>query len=97
MLFAPYLGDADAIEEIRHHGGIRGWVETFDGKPDIDQQPWFWIDAFLTPGKYKHPIILAYGKQDRIAAPAGQLAAQLPENQVFTNAGEHKWIYWTPL
>lgn len=97
VLFAPYLAGADAEREIENYGSINAWVRTFDGLPNKNQQVWYWINSLLVEEKFKQSIILAYGRNDRLASLADLLAGELPISNVMTNEGSHKWKDWAQL
>ena len=97
VLFAPYLAGADAEREIENYGSINAWVRTLDGLPDKNQQAWYWINSLLDDERFKQSIILAYGRNDRLASLADLLAEELPISNVITDEGSHKWKDWARL
>ena len=97
VLIAPYLAGANAVSEVEKYGSIRAWMQTLNGKPTQNQQGWYWLDSLLADEKFRKSIVLAYGRNDRSAPLADLLAEKLPDNQVFTNDGDHKWNDWIPL
>lgn len=103
MLFAPYLGEAEIIAEIRDAGNLGEWeagdiAAMEDSRPRQTRKVWVWIrEQLQARNQTGTPIYLAYGTEDPGAPDHGLLGRFLPEDRVIARPGVHKWTTWSPL
>jgi len=97
VALAPFLGDTEAITEIRAAGGVQQWQTTTMAPDDYQRQLWQWLKAHLAHPEAGARLYLGYGQQDRFAVAHQLLATCLPAAQVFTNPGGHNWQTWRSL
>jgi pimeloyl-ACP methyl ester carboxylesterase len=94
VLLGPFVGDRDAIEEVKKAGGLMYWepgpVEPADWKKslllllkDYEQHP----DAYP-------PVYLGFGKFDKFVISQRFLAELLPPDHVIELTGGHEWRTW---
>ena len=97
ILLAPFLGDPEIAQQIAAAGGLRSWSgDDARGLEDYEKDIWMWLkDATTTPGGT--PVILGYGRSDRLAEGYGPLFNTLAPSRVYSIDGGHKWTTWSPL
>jgi len=93
FLMAPYLGEAEAAEEVERSGGIEAWQPPPVAKEDMEFSARIWAVAreAISAGT---PIVLSYGDADDLAPQHRVLAAALPEDRVRVFPGGHEWKPW---
>jgi pimeloyl-ACP methyl ester carboxylesterase len=96
FLLAPFLGTPGTIAEVEAAGGLPNW------KPGAvptapEARMLIWLQAYLARPEARPNLTLGYGTKDRFARGHQMLAAQLPEENVFTHPGGHDWETWLPL
>lgn len=98
VLFGPFLGEDDLINEIENGGGVQDWRRQISYTPEREAEVWLWIDDLIEPGSNTIPsTILAFGSKDKFERAGRLLARWLPEAKVFTNDGGHDWTTWSLL
>jgi len=98
VLFAPFLGDKELLEEIQRAGGVRSW-QPGPLAPQIDstnyqRQVWKYIRERPDLGSR---VWLACGSDDFLVSGARLLATMLPENRFIEMPGSHDWQTWTRI
>jgi pimeloyl-ACP methyl ester carboxylesterase len=101
LALAPFLGDADLIDEVHRAGGLARWV----GPPRVDElnpdnyqrEMMRWLQA-VTKGREPAPILnVGFGSTDKLARADELLAAALPADHVYRTEGGHHWGPWRSL
>ena len=96
ILLAPYPGDDELVADIRRAGGLDQWSGNSDAGAPFQRATWRWLqETTREPGQPR--IVLGYGRDDRFADAGDLLAARLPDGQVFTAEGGHRWPVWQKL
>jgi pimeloyl-ACP methyl ester carboxylesterase len=97
MLFAPYMGPSDVVEEVRRAGGLcRYEAPPYEASADgFARENFVWLRQ-ATCGGPGVPIWLAVGDQDRLLAADRLLADALSPARVLVLPGGHGWRVWTP-
>ena len=96
ILLAPFLGEREAIDELVAAGGLATWSADESELKDYEIDVWSWLNRVTSePGK--KPLILGYGKSDRLADAYGVLLDAMDSSSVYTREGGHKWDTWKPL
>jgi pimeloyl-ACP methyl ester carboxylesterase len=104
MLFAPYMGPPDVLDEVRRAGGLRSYrAPAYQATPTGFARANFgWLravtcDSAHEPNGAKGPAIwLAVGDEDRLLPGARLLIDVLPPERVLIAPGGHGWKVWTP-
>jgi len=100
ILLSPFLGNPALIKEIEEAGGLRSWENNAtDLDEEIDQVQldlWNWLKR-ETASENGTPVILGYGRGERMARAYGPLLQVLEPCRVFVRKGGHKWSTWKPL
>lgn len=96
ILLAPFLGERGAIEEILEDGGLAHWQSAESELEDHEVAMWSWLNEVTTEPVSK-PLILGYGRSDRLAGAYGVLLEVLDPSSVYTREGGHNWKTWGPL
>lgn len=97
VIFAPYLGEGQVIDEVSAAGSLASWQPPKTIAPDdFQRQIWMGLQGFLKRPAHA-PIYLGWGETDSFARANGLLAKELPKTQVFTAPGGHEWKAWTAL
>ena len=87
FILAPYLGDAQDYNYLIEN--------TSPPQVPRDVNLWPWLTQL--PDTTKHKIYLAYGINDKFAAPNKLLADHLPQDHTVTQTGKHNWKTWAQL
>jgi pimeloyl-ACP methyl ester carboxylesterase len=98
LLFAPYLGPRDVVEEVRQAGGICKYApaEPFsDDSEGFARANYAWLARQLCR-EGGVPVLTAVGADDRLAAPVAELSQPLPAARRVVLPGGHGWAVWTP-
>jgi len=96
VLLAPFLGERETIEEIVADGGLGRWDSASSELEDYEVAMWSWLDDVTSPPGTK-PLILGYGRSDRLADAYGVLLDVLSPDSVYTIEGGHNWGTWRLL
>jgi pimeloyl-ACP methyl ester carboxylesterase len=98
VLFSPFLGEEEVIEEIRRVGGLRKWSPAgpVDLDTDYSRELWRWLKENVSDPD-GIPIYLGYGARERLATANSILADILPSGHVRIGEGGHRWETWSPL
>jgi pimeloyl-ACP methyl ester carboxylesterase len=96
FLLAPFLGTPGTIAEIEAAGGLPNWKPgPVPTAPEAIMLSW--LQDYVARPEARPNLTLGYGTKDRFARGHQMLAAQLPEENVFTHPGGHDWETWLPL
>ncbi len=96
VLLAPYMGEDALTAAITDAGGLAAWSgESAAGKP-YQRRLWRWLQGATGP-QGSLPIVLGYGRDDRLAPAANLIADRLPPARVVTTPGGHRWPIWRRL
>jgi len=97
VLFAPWLGDAPLIGEIKAAGGLEQWdpgplPERIDER-QFHRQVWRMVRHW-SPARTQR-VWLACGSEDvRMIEAVRLLAERLPEGHYLERPGGHDWEFW---
>jgi pimeloyl-ACP methyl ester carboxylesterase len=97
MLFAPYMGPADVVAEVKQSGGLCAYhAPAYEDSPEGFARANFgWLNEAACE-KRSPQIWLAVGDRDRLLEADRVLATALPAERVRIMPGEHGWKVWTP-
>lgn len=93
FLIAPYLGPDEGAEAVAAAGGLARWEPPSGPRDALDFPDRIWAsakDLVASP----RPVVLAFGRDDKLAATHRVLAAALPEERVLELPGGHDWTPW---
>lgn len=96
ILLAPYIGDRGLANEIEAAGGLHSWPGDADGFDEFEIRVWAWLKN-VTIQPEGTPVILGYGRSDRLARSYGPLVEALDPSRVYKLDGGHGWTTWEPL
>lgn len=98
VLFAPFLGDPELLEEIRRAGGPKQWpTPPTLGPKDWQRRVWSFLRDWHQAGQKGPKIYLAYGESDDFAPGNVLMSELLPAEQVYHRPGGHDWKTWRAL
>ncbi len=97
ILLAPFLGEPELAQEIAAAGGLHSWSGgDAHGLKKYEIDIWMWLkDVTTNPGGI--PVVLGFGRSDRLAQGYGPLIEALDSSRVYSIDGGHKWTTWSPL
>jgi len=99
LLFAPFLGDKDLLEEVRAAGGVTKWDP--GPRPDaLSADNWQRELWRVLKARAGNPVLakrtwLICGKEDKLLAASRLASEALPASQYFEVEGGHKWEAWS--
>jgi pimeloyl-ACP methyl ester carboxylesterase len=98
VLFSPYLGDEELIEEIESAGGLEAWSPGGEVSLEEDYQRalWSWLKRNLASSD-GIPLYLGFGAAEKFVASNTVLAEAMPSGTVLVGEGGHTWTTWSPL
>ena len=94
VLFAPYLGEDNLIEEIIGAGGLQQWNPGSTPTKDYQRILWSWVKRNVTPDGATLPVYLGYGTEDKFARANQLLSHNIPQQNVLAIPGAHDWRTW---
>jgi pimeloyl-ACP methyl ester carboxylesterase len=97
LLFAPYLGGKELVQEIKGAGGVGNWEPGERSAEDYPRALWTWLKNNARNRDAGLPIYLGYGNSDMFRNAHALLADLLPENRVHCIPGGHDWRTWRRL
>jgi len=97
VALSPYLGEPEVVAEVARAGGLKVWHPAANVEPDDQHRIWQGLKSYECSERTLNRLYLAYGLEDKFAAPDGILAALLPPEQLFTIKGGHHWPVWRTL
>ena len=93
FLIAPYLGPDDGAAAVAAAGGLAAWTPPPGPRDALGFADRIWAgtkDLVARP----QAVVLAYGRDDKLAAAHRELAAALPPGRVLVLPGSHDWEPW---
>ena len=96
ILLAPYLGSGRSIRTVLSEGPLDRWNGEAEGLEDYELEIWRWLKR-ATGDENPTPVILGYGKSDRMAGGYEKLVDVVDFTAVYARDGGHKWTTWRPL
>ncbi len=98
VIIAPYLGDADVVDEVANAGGLAAWQPPAKiASDDYQREIWRWLKGATAKPETAPPIYLLSGDQDKFARAHRTLGAALPPERRFRTRGAHDWAPWKIL
>ena len=97
LLFAPYMGPSDVIDEVRAAGGLcdyYGPIEAHD-RDDFARANFSWLSSHVCHDT-DVSVWLAVGEDDRLRVAGSILMDEMPSSHVIVLPGGHGWDVWTP-
>ncbi len=98
ILLSPFVGEEDALQEIRAAGGVAGWRPGEIGERDFSRKLWLKLrEKWLV--RRDHPrVLLGCGRGDRLAESNRLFAGSfLKPGDVLWRDGGHDWKTWRDL
>ncbi len=97
-LLSPFLGEDEAIEEIKSAGGLRKWDPGKISQEDFSRKLWTGLRAKWSSGTNRPVIRLGCGTEDRLAGSSRLFAREfLTEADQTWISGAHDWPTWKTL
>jgi pimeloyl-ACP methyl ester carboxylesterase len=93
FLIAPYLGPDDGAAAVATAGGLGLWEPPPGPRDALGFADRIWAAAKDLVAR-PQPVVLAYGRDDKLAAAHRVLAAALPPGRVLVLPGSHEWEPW---
>ena len=98
VLFAPWLGDSDLLDEIRNAGGVARWdpgpvPEKVDGD-NYQREMWRVVHGWTRDPEDAQRVWMVCGKGDRLLEADRVLATAIPPSHYLEVEGGHSWEAW---
>ncbi|HEY6240922.1 MAG TPA: alpha/beta hydrolase-fold protein [Burkholderiales bacterium] len=98
VLFAPFLGNRELLDEIRAAGGPRNWdpgplPEEMSGD-NYQRQVWKMVKGWADRPELAHRVWLAIGTSDYLINDVRLLEPELPAAHRLEMPGGHTWSLW---
>jgi len=104
VLLSPFLGKGAVLDEVEAAGRLADWTGASDPVPgerpqgdELWRRLWTLVRRLTGDDPAAPDLVLAYGRDDRLARSLGLLARELPPDHVLRTAGGHDWATWTGL
>jgi pimeloyl-ACP methyl ester carboxylesterase len=98
VLFAPFLGSGELLNEIRAAGGPRKWNPgplPAEMNPDnYQRQVWKMVKGWADRPEFARRVWLACGTSDHLIDDVRLLAPELPGARYLELSGGHTWGLW---
>lgn len=98
VLFAPFLGSDELLDEIRAAGGARMWdpgpLPAETNGDNFQRQVWKMVKGWANLPALARRVWLATGKNDPMIDGVRLLARELPEAHSLELPGGHTWGLW---
>ena len=94
FLIAPYLGSREIVNAVNASGGIRAWRGEGSDMPDAPL--WQWLQRRVGTA-LADSLYVGCGTEDRFALSSRLLEVLIPNQQVFSTAGNHSFGPWRTL
>jgi pimeloyl-ACP methyl ester carboxylesterase len=97
LLFAPYMGPRDVIDEVRRAGGLCKYRAPIyeDSAEGFARANFDWLREAVC-GHAEPTVWLAVGDEDGLRGAEQVLIDALPKSRVLILPGGHGWRVWTP-
>jgi pimeloyl-ACP methyl ester carboxylesterase len=97
VLFAPYMGPPDVLEEVQRAGGLCKYrAPAYQASPTGFARANFgWLQKVACE-THDPQLWMAVGDEDRLLPADRMLAKHLPNERVLILPGGHGWKVWTP-
>ncbi len=97
VLYAPYMGEKDLIEQISKAGGVQSWdagpkPTTVDAQ-NYQHELWRLVQGWRDPHEAAR-VWLVCGADDRLLPAARLMAPLLPAGHFILPPGGHDWPVW---
>ena len=94
FLIAPYLGSREIVNAVNASGGSPAWLGDASDMPDAPLWQWLQrqVDTALADS-----LCVGCGTEDRFALSSRLLETLVPNQQVFSTAGDHSFGPWRTL
>ena len=94
FLIAPYLGSREIVNAVNVSGGLPAWRGDDSDMPDAPLWQWLQrqVDTALADS-----LCVGCGTEDRFALSSRLLETLVPNQQVFSTAGDHSFGPWRTL
>jgi len=96
LSIAPYLGDAQLMDEIQAAGGLLAWQPP-PGSTDFSHRLLDWLRGYGDPAAKRPPLYLGIGTEDRFLPGARLVGELLPREHVIEVPGAHRWRPWLEI
>jgi S-formylglutathione hydrolase FrmB len=97
LLFAPYLGPSDVVQEVTQAGGVCNYTAP-DPPPQtrygFAQANFIWLKDVLCSSPTKISVWVGIGNSDQ--RPRELLRDVLPPDHYIVEPGGHDWSAWRP-
>jgi len=98
LLFAPWLGSDEILEEIRAAGGVKRWepgpIPAEINRDNYEREMWRVIKGWSTNPKEAKRIWLVCGSGDKLIEANRMAAEALPKSHYLEVDGAHDWDTW---
>jgi len=98
VLFAPFLGGGELLEEIRGAGGARNWdpgpLPAEMNDENYQRQVWNMVKGWSSQPMLAQRVWLAVGTDDYLIEGVHLLAQELPRAHYLELPGGHTWSLW---
>ena len=98
VLFAPFLGNAELLDEIRAAGGPRNWdpgpLPAQMNGDNYQRQVWTMVKGWAPRPELARRVWLACGTSDHLIEDVRLLAPALPGSHYVELSGGHTWGLW---
>jgi pimeloyl-ACP methyl ester carboxylesterase len=98
VLFAPFLGSEDLVNEIRAAGGPRSWnpgpLPAETNGDNYQRQVWKMVKGWAEQPELARRVWLVCGRSDHLIDGARLLSPSLSEAHYLELPGGHTWNFW---
>ena len=98
VLFAPFLGGKELLDEIRAAGGPRKWdpgpLPAETNGDNYQRQAWKMVKGWTARPELARRVWLACGTSDHLIEDVRLLAPELPGSHYLELPGGHSWGLW---
>jgi enterochelin esterase-like enzyme len=99
ILMAPYMGEAELMQEIEAAGGVAQWdpgpVPAELNRDLVPREEWRVVKSWVNNPERARNVWLICGRKDQFYQAAGLVAALLPSDRYIVQDGGHKWTVWS--
>jgi pimeloyl-ACP methyl ester carboxylesterase len=98
LLFAPFLGNSDILDEIRKAGGVKQWqpgpAAAEVNKDNYQREMWRTIKSWSEDPARARRVWLVCGEDDHLLESVRLAAQALPASHFIEVKGGHSWKAW---